>query len=97
MKRTNPVSCDKLLSRLYFRLLPYQVLMLVINAANGIVDSLFASNVVGKTAMSAIGFYSPLNHFLFALSIMLVSGSQLLVGKALGRNLLGMNVLTIRI
>ena len=56
-----------------------------------------AESLVGKTAMSAIGFYSPLNHFLFALSIMLVSGSQLLVGKALGRNLLGMNVLTIRI
>ena len=100
MKRgfaVKPSSDHKLLARVFFRLLPYQMLLLVINAVNGIVDSLFASNVVGKTAMSAIGFYSPLNHFLFALSIMLVSGSQLLVGKALGRNQLGMNVLTIRI
>ncbi|MCR5267872.1 MAG: ATP-binding protein [Lachnospiraceae bacterium] len=75
----------KLLSKLYFRLLPYQALLLLINAANGIVDSLFASNSIGTTAMSAIGFYSPLTHFLFSISIMLVSGSQLLVGKAMGQ------------
>ena len=75
----------RLLSRQFFRLLPYQALLLLINAANGVVDSLFASNFVGKSAMSAIGFYSPLTHFLFAVSIMLVSGSQLLAGKALGQ------------
>lgn len=76
----------RLISRLFFGLLPYQVLLLVINATNGIVDSLCASNFIGKTAMSAIGLYAPLNHFLFAVSIMLVSGSQLLIGKAMGRN-----------
>ena len=76
----------KLLTKLYFHLLPYQALMLVINAANGIVDSLYASNFVGQTAMSAIGFYVPFTHFLFAVSIMLVSGSQLKVGEAMGRN-----------
>ncbi len=53
----------KLLSRLFFRLLPYQILLIVINAVNGIVDSLYASNAVGKAAMSAIGAYSPINHF----------------------------------
>ena len=79
-------SDHKLWSGLFFRLLPYQVLLLIINAANGIVDTVFASNVIGQDAMTAIGLYSPLNHFLFALSIMLVSGSQLMVGKAMGRN-----------
>lgn len=61
-------------------------MLLIINAANGIVDSLYASNFIGKDALSAIGFYSPLNHFLFAVSIMMVSGSQLLIGEAMGRN-----------
>lgn len=84
MKRAT--SDYKLLTGLFFRLLPYQVLLLIINAANGIVDSLYASNFVGKTAMSAIGLYAPLTHFLFAVSIMLVSGSQLLVGEAMGKN-----------
>ena len=76
----------RLLSNQFFRLLPYQVLMLVINAANIIIDSVFASNSIGKAAMSAIGFYSPLDHFLYAVSITLVSGSQLLVGKSMGKN-----------
>ena len=91
-----PYSDHKLLAGLFFKLLPYQMLLLVINAVNGIVDSLFASNgigaidgmsaaVAGQTAMSAIGLYAPLNHFLYAASIMLVSGSQLLYGKYLGK------------
>ncbi len=84
MKRAN--QSHSLWSKLFFRLLPYQVLLLIIDAANGIVDSICASNFIGQTAMNAIGLYSPLNHFLFAVSIMLVSGSQLMVGKAMGRN-----------
>ncbi len=76
----------RLWSSLFFKLLPYQVLLLIVSAANGIVDSVCASNFIGEEAMNAIGLYSPLNHFLFALSIMLVSGSQLMVGKAMGKN-----------
>ena len=75
----------KLPTRLFFKLLPYQILLIVINAINGIVDSLYASNVIGKTAMSAIGLYGPLNHFLYAASIMFVSGSQILYGRYLSR------------
>ncbi len=72
-----------LLARLFFRLLPYQILLIVINAANGIVDGLFASNAIGPDAMSAIGLYTPMTHFLYALSIMMVGGSQLLYGSYL--------------
>ena len=75
----------KLLTKLFFKLLPYQILLIVINAVNGIVDSLYASNAIGKTAMSAIGLYGPLNHFFYAASIMLVSGSQILYGRYLSR------------
>ena len=71
----------KLLTELYFRLLPYQVLLLAINAINGIVDTLYASNVIGKAAMSAIGIFGPINIFLSAASLMLVSGSQILYGR----------------
>ncbi len=71
----------KLLSRLFFRLLPYQILLIVVNAVNSIVDSLFASNTLGIDSMNAIGLFAPMNHFLYALSIMLVSGSMMLYGK----------------
>ena len=59
------------LTGLFFRLLPYQVLLIVINAVNGIVDSLYASNGIseGNAAMSAIGLFGPLNHLLYAMSI----------------------------
>ena len=39
----------KLLTGLFFKLLPFQILLIVINAVNGIVDSLYASNVIGRT------------------------------------------------
>lgn len=79
-------SDAKLLNGLFFRLLPFQILLIVISAVNGIVDSLYASNVLGKTAMSAIGLYGPINHFLYAASMMLVSGSQILYGQYLARD-----------
>lgn len=85
----NKKSSDfKLLSGLFFRLLPYQILLIVINAANGIVDSLYASNAIenGKSAMGAIGLFGPFNHFLYAASILFVSGSQMLYGRYLAKD-----------
>lgn len=76
----------KLLTGLFFRLLPFQILLIVITAINGIVDGLYASNAIGETAMSAIGLYGPLNHFLYAASMMFVSGSQILYGRYLARD-----------
>lgn len=76
----------KLLTGLFFKLLPFQILLIVINAVNGIVDSLYASNAIGKTAMSAIGLFGPMNHFLYAASMMIVSGSQILYGRYLARD-----------
>ncbi len=80
-------SSDRaLLSGLFFKLLPYQILLLIVNAGNSIVDSLCASNFIGQNAMKALGLYAPMDHFLYAVSIMLVSGSQILCGKFLGSN-----------
>ncbi len=75
----------KLLSGLFFKLLPFQVLLLIITSINGIVDSLYASNKIGETAMGAIGLFGPLNHFLYAASIMFVGGSTVLYGRYLAR------------
>ena len=75
-----------LLSGLFFRLLPYQILLLIITAINGIIDTLYASNMIGESAMSAIGLFGPLNHFLYAASITFVSGSQVLYGRYLAKD-----------
>ncbi len=79
------LSDRKLLTGLFFRLLPFQVLLIVINAVNGIVDGLYASNAIGKAAMSALGLYAPFNHLLYAASIVLVGGSQILYGRYIVR------------
>jgi Na+-driven multidrug efflux pump/anti-sigma regulatory factor (Ser/Thr protein kinase) len=79
-------SDSKLLTGLFFRLLPYQILLIVISALNGIIDSIYASNMIGETAMSAIGLYGPINHLLYAASMMFVSGSQMLYGQYLARD-----------
>jgi len=76
----------RLLSGLFFKLLPYHVLLLAISAINGIVDSVYASNVIGKSAMTAIGLFSPFNHFLYAASMLFVSGTQMLYGRYLAKD-----------
>lgn len=76
----------KLVRRQYFQLIPYQVLLIVVNAINGIVDGVVASNLIGHTAMTAIGMFGPFNHLLYAVSMMLVSGAQILCGRYMGKN-----------
>ena len=86
MNKSGRSSDYKLLTGLFFKLLPFQVLLLIITSVNGIVDSLYASHRIGQSAMSAIGLFGPLNHFLYAASIMFVSGSQVLYGRYLARD-----------
>ena len=75
----------KLMTRLFFRLLPIQILLAAINSVNGIVSSLFASNGVDATALGAVGLYTPINTLLSALAIMMTAGAQLLCGKHMAR------------
>ncbi len=77
---------SRLLSKLFFRLLPIQILLAAIGAVNGIVSGLFASNYVGQDAMSAVGLYGPVTTFLSAVGVMLMGGSQLLCGRYMGSN-----------
>ncbi len=75
-----------LISKLFFRLLPIQVLLCVVNSVNGIVSSLFASNCVGQDSMSAMGLYWPLNMFIGAIAGLLMGGGQIMCGLYMGQN-----------
>lgn len=83
---TAGTSNRELISKLMFRLLPAQVFLAVINSINSIISSLFAGNLLGVDAMSAVGLYLPFNMFLSAVSTMLVSGTTILSGKYIGKN-----------
>ncbi len=96
----------RMVTKLLFRLLPIQILLAAVGAVNGIVSSFFASNFVGVDAMSAVGLYSPLNMLISSVSMILVGGATQNTGIRLVfqiardvqyQNILGLNVLTIRI
>lgn len=78
---------SKIIATQFFRLLPIQVLIAAVSAVNNLVSSLFAGNLVGAEAMSAIGLSTPVTMFLSAIGVALVGGSQILSGKYMGKNL----------
>ena len=76
----------KMITALFFRLLPIQVLLAAIGSVDEIVSSLFAGNFIGADAIGAIGLSTPIGQFTSAVTAMLVGGSQILCGKYMGRN-----------
>ena len=75
-----------MVSKLYFRLLPALVLLIVINAVNGLISGLFAGNFIGETALSAVGLYSPVGLFVGAVGTLFLGGAMVLAGKQMGRH-----------
>ena len=63
-----------------------QILLVAINAVNGIIAGLFSANFVGPEAVAAISLYGPVNMFLTAVGVLFASGSQILCGKYMGQN-----------
>ncbi len=81
-----PTANRKMVTKLLFRLLPVQVLLVAVGSVNSIVSSFFASNYVGIDAMTAVGLYSPLNMLISSVSTILVGGSVILCGRYMGEN-----------
>lgn len=76
----------QLTTHLLFRLLPLQIILAMIGSINNIVSGLFATNFVGTDAMAAVGLYTPLSMFVYALSMMFVGGATIMCGKYMGRS-----------
>lgn len=77
---------SKMTTKVMFMLLPAQILLASIGAVNGIVSSFFASNFIGDEAMSAVGYYGPINQLISAVSAVLLTGSTILCGKYIGEH-----------
>lgn len=60
------------------------ILMMVFTSIYGVVDGLFVSNVVGKTAFAAINVIMPLTMILGAFGFMIGTGGTAIVSKTLG-------------
>jgi len=78
---TENTANTRMIASQMFRLLPIQVLLFAVAAANNIISSFFASNYVGVDAMSVVGLYAPVMMFIGAISNMLLGGSAVLCGR----------------
>ncbi|MBR2281194.1 MAG: ATP-binding protein [Spirochaetales bacterium] len=76
---------SRIITRLFLRLLPVQILFVAISSINSVIDGIVASNIIGVHAMTAIGLFGPLMKFLETLNLVLLSGSQILCGQFLGK------------
>ena len=79
-------SDAKIISRLFFSLLPIQILLLAIGGINSIIDGSIASHSVGSDAMAVTGLYLPVVKVIETINALMLGGSQILCGQFLGKN-----------
>lgn len=70
--------------RKLFRFTIAPIVMMVINSVYGVVDGLFMSNFVGKTAFAAVNFIWPFLMILGGVGFMFGTGGSALIAKTLG-------------
>ena len=78
---------SEIIPRLYMKLLPIQIILVIIGGLNAIIDNAFASNLIGPGAMAITGLFNPVSNFLNALNVLIFSGAQVLCGKYLGKRM----------
>ena len=79
-------SDAKIISRLFFSLLPIQILLLAIGGINSIIDGSIASHSLGSDAMAVTGLYLPIVKIIETINALMLGGSQILCGQFLGKN-----------
>ena len=76
----------KIITRLFFRLLPVQIMLVAIGSINSIIDGAIAGKYIGTVALTVIGLYVPILKIIDSVNAVLTSGSQILCGQFLGKN-----------
>ena len=84
MGNANLRSDGRFLSGMFFRVLPAQIILLLLTGINNIVDGLVGSNFFGPTAASVIGLYAPFQTIWVGIGIVLMVGSQVLCARYMG-------------
>lgn len=79
---------EKITRRLFFSMVPVQILLVMCSGVNIIIDSAFASNLIGPDAMAVTGLYGPFAKVMDSFNVLLFSGAQILCGKYLGENMM---------
>ncbi len=69
------------------KLVPLQIVMVIIGGVNAIIDNAFAGNLIGSQAMAITGLFSPVPNLLGGINALIFGGAQVLCGKYLGKKM----------
>ncbi len=83
----SPRSTGSIIPRLYMKLLPVQIVLVIIGGSNAIIDNTFAGNLIGPDAMAVTGLFGPVTFFLNAVNALIFGGAQVLCGRYLGKKM----------
>ena len=78
-----------MLTRMFFKLLPVQALIVAMGSMNAIVDSVIAARRIGPDAVGVIGLYYIMARVLEALGSVLLGRCTVLCGRSLGSGEVG--------
>ena len=85
MVRIREDGQSEIIPRLYLKLLPVQIVLVIIGGINGIIDNAFAGNLIGAQAMAVTGLFSPVTNLLLGMNALIFGGAQVLCGNYLGK------------
>ncbi len=85
MKYEN-TSDSKMIAKMFYRLLPLQIILISIGSVNSIIDGLFATNMIGQLAIGATGMFWPISKLIDTIGAVMLGGSQILCGQMMGKN-----------
>lgn len=82
--KNNHNDTAEMISKLFFRLLPIQVLIIAMGAINSIVDGSVAGQFINSTTVGVVGLYYTMVNVLNAIGNTILGGTTVLCGKYMG-------------
>ena len=83
MKNVSGEKLSPLVWKAFLRLLPIQIIEIIVFAVNTFVDSIVTSRFLGTDGMAAIGFFGPVA-MVIGITDVIIFGSQILCGRHIG-------------
>ena len=76
---------NQMISRLFFSLLPVQILVCAMGSINSIVDGAVAGHFIDAMSVGVVGLYFPMVNVMTAVSSVILGGTTVLCGKYIGK------------
>lgn len=76
-------SKANLIRNAFLKLLPVQIIGIVVASVNGFIDSVITGQLLGTETLAAVGYFGPLG-MIIGVSYVIISGMQILCGNYIG-------------